>query len=131
MAATSRRCFAERRGAATRGGAFPLGITRLDRNGNVLFNDKAEARFANRRAEETVGLNYFREVAPCTAVKHFQARFRADASRRSYLRRSFHAREQHAHVRVRIQLDDTRSRRDLSSYPFREGLREGRPRAAL
>jgi photoactive yellow protein len=64
-----------RRGAATRGGTFPLGITRLDRNGNVLFNDKAEARFANRRAEETVGLNYFREVAPCTAVKHFQARF--------------------------------------------------------
>ena len=54
---------------------FPLGIARLDRAGNVLFFNQAEERFANRRAQDTIGLNYFREVAPCTAVKAFQGRF--------------------------------------------------------
>ncbi len=53
----------------------PLGIIRLDREGNVLFMNRAEESVANRRAADTVGLNYFRDIAPCTAVKKFQGRF--------------------------------------------------------
>jgi photoactive yellow protein len=55
--------------------AFPIGILRLDRSGNILSYNKAQAEFARRTAETTVGLNFFRDVAPCTAVKAFQGRF--------------------------------------------------------
>ncbi len=55
--------------------AFPIGILRLDRRGNILSYNKAQAEFAHRTAATTVGLNFFRDVAPCTAVKAFQGRF--------------------------------------------------------
>lgn len=54
---------------------FEFGITRLDSTGTVRFFNKAEARFTSRRAEDTIGLNFFREVAPCAAVRNFQGRF--------------------------------------------------------
>lgn len=55
--------------------AFECGITRLDHAGIIRFFNKAEERFTKRKAEETVGLNFFREVAPCAAVRNFQGRF--------------------------------------------------------
>jgi photoactive yellow protein len=54
---------------------FEFGITRLDSTGTVRFFNKAEERFTSRRAENTIGLNFFREVAPCAAVRDFQGRF--------------------------------------------------------
>jgi photoactive yellow protein len=54
---------------------FESGITRLDRAGTVRFSNKAEERFTKRKAEDTIGLNFFREVAPCAAVRNFQGRF--------------------------------------------------------
>lgn len=53
---------------------FPLGIIRLDRSGTILHYNRAEAELA-RQTTPTVGLNFFRDVAPCTAVKDFQGRF--------------------------------------------------------
>ncbi len=58
---------------------FPLGIARLALDGTVLLFNRAEEIFANRRADETIGLNYFRDVAPCAAVRDFQGRFTAIA----------------------------------------------------
>ena len=54
---------------------FPLGIARLGLDGTVLSFNKAEEIFANRRADDTIGLNYFRDVAPCAAVREFHGRF--------------------------------------------------------
>jgi photoactive yellow protein len=54
---------------------FEHGITRLDSTGTVRVFNKAEERFASRKAEDTIGLNFFREVAPCAAVRDFQGRF--------------------------------------------------------
>ena len=56
-------------------GTFEFGITRLDRAGTVRFFNQAEERFTKRKAEDTIGLNFFREVAPCAAVRNFQGRF--------------------------------------------------------
>ena len=55
--------------------AFPLGIIRLDRSGKVIAYNRAQAEFAHRTAATTVGLNFWRDVAPCAAVKNFQGRF--------------------------------------------------------
>jgi photoactive yellow protein len=54
--------------------ALPLGVIRLDRAGTILSYNDAEAKPA-RRSARAVGLNFFRDVAPCTAVKEFQGRF--------------------------------------------------------
>jgi photoactive yellow protein len=55
--------------------AFPLGVARLDLQGTILFFNHAELALMNRKKEETEGLNYFRDVAPCAAVKEHQGRF--------------------------------------------------------
>jgi photoactive yellow protein len=54
---------------------YPIGIIQLDRQGTVLAYNKAQAQLAQRSAKATIGLNFFREVAPCTAVKRFQGTF--------------------------------------------------------
>jgi photoactive yellow protein len=54
---------------------IPTGIIRLDRNGKILYYNRSQAELAHRDSKSTVGLNFFREVAPCAAVKDFQGRF--------------------------------------------------------
>src|SRR6185503_16537938 len=53
----------------------PTGVIVLDRAGSVLQYNKAEAKLARRENVETVGLNFWKDVAPCTAVKDFKGRF--------------------------------------------------------
>lgn len=56
--------------------ALPFGAIQLDRDGTILQFNEYEANLSNRRAPETVGRNFFRDVAPCTNVRAFQGRFR-------------------------------------------------------
>jgi photoactive yellow protein len=53
----------------------PTGVIVLNRDGTILQYNKAEARLARREHVETVGLNFWTDVAPCTAVKDFKGRF--------------------------------------------------------
>jgi photoactive yellow protein len=53
----------------------PLGIVRLDRDGIIRSFNAAEERFVNRAAVDVIGRSYFRDVAPCTAVREFEGRF--------------------------------------------------------
>lgn len=62
--------------------AQPFGIIRLDRDGNVLSYNLYEQRLARRRREDTVGRNFFRDVAPCTRVREFYGRFLEGVERR-------------------------------------------------
>ena len=55
--------------------ALPFGAIQLDREGTILRFNEYEANLSNRRAPDTVGRNFFREVAPCTNVKEFYGRF--------------------------------------------------------
>lgn len=55
---------------------LPFGAIQLDREGTILQFNEYEANLSNRRAPETVGRNFFREVAPCTNVREFYGRFR-------------------------------------------------------
>ncbi|MEA2489179.1 MAG: hypothetical protein QOH21_971 [Acidobacteriota bacterium] len=56
--------------------ALPFGAIQLDREGTILQFNEYEANLSNRRAPETIGRNFFREVAPCTNVREFYGRFR-------------------------------------------------------
>jgi photoactive yellow protein len=59
--------------------AYPHGVITLDRNATILRYNLAEAKLARRDQASTIGLNFFRDVAPCTAVKDFMGRFQSFA----------------------------------------------------
>lgn len=55
---------------------LPFGIIDLDPQATVMAYNRAEANLSRLQAEQVIGRNFFTEVAPCTAVKEFQGRFR-------------------------------------------------------
>jgi photoactive yellow protein len=55
--------------------ALLFGAIMVDRHGMIQYYSGAEARLASRKAEDVLGKNFFREVAPCTNQKEFQGRF--------------------------------------------------------
>ena len=61
--------------------ALPFGAIQLDLEGKILRFNEYEANLSNRRAPDTVGRNFFREVAPCTNVREFYGRFREGVER--------------------------------------------------
>jgi photoactive yellow protein len=67
---------------------LPFGAIQLDPDGRILQFNEYEANLSNRRAPDTVGRNFFSEVAPCTNVREFYGRFR-DGLQRGELNVSF------------------------------------------
>ncbi|MEM1349819.1 MAG: PAS domain-containing protein [Myxococcota bacterium] len=54
---------------------LPYGLIILDANGDILFYNETEGKYVGMTPEEVTGLNFFKEVAPCTQVQAFQGRF--------------------------------------------------------
>lgn len=61
---------------------LPFGAIQLDAEGTILQFNEYEANLSNRRAPETLGRNFFRDVAPCANVREFHGRFREGVDRR-------------------------------------------------
>ena len=61
---------------------LPVGVITLDRRGRVVRYNATEAAFARRTVDDTLGKQFFRDVAPCTQVQEFEGRFRAFACER-------------------------------------------------
>ncbi len=55
---------------------LPFGAIRIDHGGTILSYNQYEARLAHLDAARVVGKNFFRDIAPCTAVKAFEGRMR-------------------------------------------------------
>jgi photoactive yellow protein len=55
---------------------LPVGAIRVDADGRILFYSRAEAEITGREPQQVLGRNFFRDVAPCTAVPEFYGRFR-------------------------------------------------------
>jgi photoactive yellow protein len=55
--------------------ALPFGFIALGHDGTVRRYNRYEADLSRRDPREVLGRNFFREVAPCTAVKDFEGRF--------------------------------------------------------
>jgi len=53
-----------------------FGIIQVDHQGRVTFYNHFEARFSCRSPEQTIGRNFFDEVAPCTRSRLFEGRFK-------------------------------------------------------
>lgn len=55
--------------------ALPHGAIKLDKDGRVLRFNQYESRLSGLPADEVIGRNFFKEVAPCTDVQEFHGRF--------------------------------------------------------
>lgn len=54
---------------------LPFGFIVLDEHGYVEEYNQAESRLSGLSPGRVVGRHFFRDVAPCTAVREFQGRF--------------------------------------------------------
>lgn len=59
--------------------ALPFGAIVVDRRGTVLQYNSYESRMSRLDAARVLGLNFFRDIAPCTAVQEFEGRLKAFA----------------------------------------------------
>ena len=60
---------------------LPVGVIQLDRDGTVLRYNETESSLARLSPADVVGRNFFRDIAPCTAVRDFQGRFEEGVAR--------------------------------------------------
>jgi photoactive yellow protein len=54
---------------------LPFGLISVDHEGNIEQYNSYESRLARLSKDRVIGRNFFRDVAPCTAVQGFQGRF--------------------------------------------------------
>jgi photoactive yellow protein len=53
----------------------PFGVIVVDRAGTILEYNAYERSMAGLGSRNVIGLNFFTDVAPCTAIRDFQGRF--------------------------------------------------------
>ncbi len=56
---------------------LPFGVIVVDRAGTILEYNAYEREMAGAGGRQVIGSNFFRDVAPCTAIKEFEGRFEA------------------------------------------------------
>ncbi len=56
---------------------LPFGAIVVEYDGTIVAYNQYEARLAHKDRDEVIGKNFFRDVAPCTAVQNFEGRLRA------------------------------------------------------
>lgn len=61
--------------------ALPIGVVTLASDATVLRYNRTESELARKNAQAVIGTNFFRDVAPCTAVPEFEGRFRELAAK--------------------------------------------------
>ena len=55
---------------------LPFGAIVVDETGRILAYNEYETRLSRMDRERVIGKNFFRDVAPCTAVQAFEGRMR-------------------------------------------------------
>jgi len=55
--------------------ALSFGAVEVDRNGTILRYNRAEGEITGRNPKETIGKNFFKDVAPCTDSDEFSGKF--------------------------------------------------------
>jgi len=68
---------------------LPFGAIVVDYSGTVVAYNQYEARMARMERESVIGRNFFRDIAPCTAVQAFEGRMRAFLSLPDHVSESF------------------------------------------
>ncbi len=57
--------------------AMPFGAIVVDQTGLIRSYNEYETRLSHLAKERVIGKNFFRDVAPCTAVQAFEGRLRS------------------------------------------------------
>ncbi len=57
--------------------SMPFGAIVVDAEGGIVAYNQYEARLARKDRDAVIGKNFFRDVAPCTAVVAFQGRMQS------------------------------------------------------
>jgi photoactive yellow protein len=68
---------------------LPFGAIVIDVTGTVLEYNEYESRLSLRDREAVIGRNFFRDIAPCTAVRGFEGRLRDFLKLREQISESF------------------------------------------
>lgn len=55
-----------------------FGAIQLDESGKILFYNAKESEITGRKADDVIGKNFFKEVAPCTRGRLFEDKFYTD-----------------------------------------------------
>ncbi|MGB8265128.1 MAG: PAS domain-containing protein [Candidatus Velthaea sp.] len=55
--------------------ALPFGLISVDHDGTIEQYNAYESRLSRLPKDRVIGRNFFRDVAPCSAVVEFQGRF--------------------------------------------------------
>jgi photoactive yellow protein len=69
---------------------LPFGAIVVDRAGLIRSYNEYESRLSHLAKERVIGKNFFRDVAPCTAVQAFEGRFHAFCETDAPLGERFH-----------------------------------------
>lgn len=57
--------------------ALPFGAIQLAGDGVIVGYNRGESALSGLAPEAVIGKNFFRDVAPCTAVRDFEGKFQA------------------------------------------------------
>ena len=68
---------------------LPLGAVIIDRDGTISAYNSYEAELSRLDPQRVIGRNFFRDIAPCTAVKAFEGRMRDFMSSKEQVSETF------------------------------------------
>jgi photoactive yellow protein len=68
---------------------LPFGGIVVDDDGVIVEYNEYETRLSHLQRSQVIGLNFFHDVAPCTAVQAFEGRFKTFLRSKKTVSRSF------------------------------------------
>jgi photoactive yellow protein len=69
--------------------SLPVGAVVIDRDGTISAYNSYEAQLSRLDPKRVIGRNFFRDIAPCTAVKAFEGRLREFMRSKEHVSESF------------------------------------------
>jgi photoactive yellow protein len=84
--------------------ALPIGAIVIDLDGTIRSYNHYESAMSRLAKEQVIGRNFFRDVAPCTAVQAFEGRMQAFLSAKKRTSETFSYRFAFAHGAVDVAI---------------------------
>ncbi len=83
---------------------LPFGAIVIDTDGTIVEYNQYESRLSHLQRDRVLGLNFFRDIAPCTAVQAFEGRLHEFVKRRDRVSESFHYFFAFAHGPIDVEI---------------------------
>jgi photoactive yellow protein len=83
---------------------LPFGAVVVDEEGTILEYNEYETRLSHLERKRVLGRNFFRDIAPCTAVQGFEGRLRTFHKSKERVSESFSYRFPFTHGTVDVEI---------------------------